>query len=68
MPEHEADRTLLIEAARDAAQVALRHFGASPQVWQKSGGQGPVSAAQSFRPLTVNFQVSKAKFLAKSNL
>ncbi|WP_185804754.1 3'(2'),5'-bisphosphate nucleotidase CysQ [Pontivivens nitratireducens] len=45
MPEHEADRTLLIEAARDAAQVALRHFGASPQVWQKSGGQGPVSAA-----------------------
>jgi len=45
LQEREADRTLLIQAAEAGAQVALRHFRASPEVWQKEGGQGPVSSA-----------------------
>jgi myo-inositol-1(or 4)-monophosphatase len=36
---------LLETAARAAGEIALRHFGADPEVWEKPGGLGPVSAA-----------------------
>lgn len=45
MREHDADRALLIDAATAGAQVALRYFGQSPEVWDKGQGQGPVSVA-----------------------
>jgi myo-inositol-1(or 4)-monophosphatase len=40
-----ADLTLITEAAREAAKVALAHFGQSPEVWWKNEGMSPVSAA-----------------------
>ena len=40
-----ADLALLDAAARAAGEIALRHFGAGPQVWDKGAGQGPVSSA-----------------------
>ena len=40
-----ADLALIEEAALRAGAVALSHFGASPEVWWKNGGQSPVSAA-----------------------
>ncbi len=40
-----ADLALLIAAARLAGKIALSHWKASPQVWEKPDGQGPVSAA-----------------------
>lgn len=43
MPE--ADLALLIAAAKIAGKIALSHWKASPQVWEKPEGQGPVSAA-----------------------
>ena len=43
MPE--ADLALLLDAARDAAGIALRHFGRAPEVWEKPGGHGPVTEA-----------------------
>ena len=43
MPEH--DLPLLIDAARLAGDIALRHWRQSPKVWEKAGGQGPVSDA-----------------------
>ncbi len=43
MPEPDLD--LLIDAARLAGAIALRHWRQSPQVWEKPDGQGPVSAA-----------------------
>ncbi len=43
MPEH--DLALLIDAARLAGAIALRHWRQAPQVWEKPDGQGPVSAA-----------------------
>lgn len=43
MPE--PDLPLLIEAARLAGTIALRHWRCAPQVWEKPDGQGPVSAA-----------------------
>lgn len=39
------DLTLLIEAARTAGDISLKYFNASPEVWEKSGGQGPVTEA-----------------------
>ncbi|WP_258165078.1 inositol monophosphatase family protein [Oceanibium sediminis] len=39
------DLGLLIEAARAAGPVAMRHFRASPRSWDKAGDQGPVSEA-----------------------
>ena len=44
MPETE-DLALLIAAAQEAGQIATRHFGAGPQVWDKGSGQGPVTEA-----------------------
>lgn len=43
MPE--SDLALLAEAARAAGEIARRHFGRGPEVWEKPGGAGPVSAA-----------------------
>lgn len=43
MPER--DLALLTEAARLAAEIALRHWRRSPKVWEKPDGQGPVSEA-----------------------
>ena len=40
-----ADLALLIAAAQIAGKIALSHWKASPQVWEKPDGQGPVSAA-----------------------
>jgi myo-inositol-1(or 4)-monophosphatase len=44
LPERD-DLDLLIDAARLAGTIALRHWRNAPQVWEKPGGQGPVSAA-----------------------
>ena len=43
-PEH-PDLALLTQAARDAGKIAARHFGRGPRVWDKGGGQGPVTEA-----------------------
>lgn len=45
MPELEGDLSLLIAAAEGAGAIARRHFGADPKVWDKGGGQGPVTEA-----------------------
>ncbi len=42
--EAEAALALLLEAAAASGEIAKRHFGRSPQVWEKPG-EGPVSAA-----------------------
>lgn len=39
-----ADRALLVAAAEAAGTIALRHFGADPQTWEKPGA-GPVTEA-----------------------
>lgn len=39
------DLDLLINAARAAGDIAHNYFNASPEVWEKSGGQGPVTEA-----------------------
>lgn len=39
------DLALLVAAARDAGQIALRHWRNAPRVWDKGGGQGPVTQA-----------------------
>lgn len=43
MPER--DLALLVEAARAAGQIALRHWRNDPRAWDKSDGQGPVTEA-----------------------
>lgn len=43
MPE--SDLALLADAALAAGEIARRHFGRGPEVWQKPDGAGPVSAA-----------------------
>jgi myo-inositol-1(or 4)-monophosphatase len=43
-PNATADRDLLVEAAKAAGAIALRHFGADPQTWEKPGA-GPVTEA-----------------------
>ncbi|MHA3979753.1 inositol monophosphatase family protein [Halovulum sp. GXIMD14794] len=45
MQAPEADLALLIEAARVAGPIALRHFRSDPKVWDKADGAGPVSEA-----------------------
>ena len=45
MPDHDADLALLVEAARIAGEVALRYWKQNPQVWEKSGDEGPVTEA-----------------------
>jgi Archaeal fructose-1,6-bisphosphatase and related enzymes of inositol monophosphatase family len=39
------DLELLIEAARNAGEIARPYWQADPQVWDKGGGQGPVTEA-----------------------
>ncbi len=39
-----SDLALLVDAAREAGQIALRYFKRSPEVWMK-GGMSPVSEA-----------------------
>ncbi len=39
------DLALLTEAALAAGKIARRHFGASPDIWEKPDGGGPVTAA-----------------------
>lgn len=39
------DLALLLDAAKAAGQIAGRHFGAGPRVWDKGDGQGPVTEA-----------------------
>ncbi|MEM6407677.1 MAG: 3'(2'),5'-bisphosphate nucleotidase CysQ [Pseudomonadota bacterium] len=39
------DLTLLSDAARAAAAIGTKHFQSDPDVWDKSGGQGPVTEA-----------------------
>ena len=46
MPENDADDlALLLDAARAAGEIAQRHFGKAPKVWDKGAGLGPVSEA-----------------------
>ena len=40
-----SDLNLLIEAAREAGEIALRYWRNDPQAWEKSDGAGPVSEA-----------------------
>ena len=40
-----SDLTLLIEAAREAGQIATRYTGESAKRWDKPGGLGPVTEA-----------------------
>jgi len=40
-----ADLALLTEAATGAGAIAAGHFGRGPRVWDKGGGQGPVTEA-----------------------
>lgn len=39
------DLTLLTDAAREAAEIALSYFGKAPKVWHKDEGAGPVTEA-----------------------
>ncbi|MCP5037766.1 MAG: 3'(2'),5'-bisphosphate nucleotidase CysQ, partial [Rhodobacteraceae bacterium] len=39
------DLSLLMDAAAAAGVIACRHFKASPEVWDKPGGAGPVTEA-----------------------
>ncbi|WP_417262308.1 3'(2'),5'-bisphosphate nucleotidase CysQ [Celeribacter sp.] len=39
------DLELLIEAARNAGEIARPYWRADPEVWDKGGGQGPVTEA-----------------------
>ena len=43
MPAH--DLKLLTDAALSAGEIAKKYFGASPETWDKGGGQGPVTEA-----------------------
>jgi len=40
-----SDLNLLIEAAREAGEIALRYWRNDPQAWEKGDGAGPVSEA-----------------------
>lgn len=39
------DLALLLDAAKDAGDIAMRHFRRDPKSWDKAGGLGPVSEA-----------------------
>jgi myo-inositol-1(or 4)-monophosphatase len=43
LPAHEL--ALLTDAARAAGEIAMRYWRQTPQVWEKPGGQGPVTEA-----------------------
>lgn len=57
MPE--LDAALLTDAAREAGQIALRHWRQNPKVWDKGDDHGPVTEAD----LAVN-DMLKARLLA----
>ncbi len=40
-----SDLDLISDAARHSGEIALRHWGKSPEVWEKSGNAGPVTEA-----------------------
>ena len=52
MPAH--DLALLTDAARAAGEIAMRYWRQTPEVWEKPGGQGPVTEAD----LAVNAMLS----------
>ena len=52
MPVH--DLALLTDAARAAGDIAMRYWRQTPEVWEKPGGQGPVTEAD----LAVNAMLS----------
>ncbi|MGJ8610347.1 MAG: 3'(2'),5'-bisphosphate nucleotidase CysQ, partial [Octadecabacter sp.] len=58
------DLDLLIAAARSAGDIARRYFNASPEVWEKSGGQGPVTEADLHvnRQLSADLQTSRPDY------
>lgn len=41
----ETDIELLTRCANEASRIAMSFFGQSPEVWEKTAGQGPVSEA-----------------------
>ena len=41
----EADLELLLDAGRESGKIAEHYFQSDPQVWDKGGGQGPVTEA-----------------------
>ena len=41
----EADLKLLLDAGEAAGEIAKRYFKADPEIWDKGGGQGPVTEA-----------------------
>jgi myo-inositol-1(or 4)-monophosphatase len=45
LPVQDPDLALLVQAAQGAGDIARRHFGAGGRVWDKGGGQGPVTEA-----------------------
>lgn len=47
LPTHDlqSDLALILDAARQAGDVALKYFRKDPKVWWKNGGQSPVSEA-----------------------
>ncbi|MCB1397763.1 MAG: 3'(2'),5'-bisphosphate nucleotidase CysQ [Rhodobacter sp.] len=45
MPAPDSDLALLLDAARGAGAIAARHFRNGAKVWDKGGGQGPVTEA-----------------------
>ena len=45
MPSDTSDLTLLMDAALTSGDIACGYFNASPEIWEKSGGQGPVTEA-----------------------
>mgnify|MGYP001161693383 CR=1 FL=1 len=42
---HQADLTLIAQAARDAGDIARRFWKRAPKVWEKDAGAGPVTEA-----------------------
>lgn len=43
--EHADDLALMLEASRQAADIAMSHFRKDPEVWYKNEGRSPVSEA-----------------------
>lgn len=41
----ESDLDLLLRVAKGAGEIALRHFGADPKIWEKDDNAGPVTEA-----------------------
>jgi len=45
VPDPRADLALLIAAATEAGRIAMRHWRADPETWEKPDGAGPVTEA-----------------------